>query len=96
MADQMPPEQTPPAEDAPQPGEGAAKLEQMVSTIAEGMGTVANVLEQGQANPQGLDMINQALTMFEEGVLIAVGQAPAQQGQGRAMPAPSPEGVPVQ
>lgn len=78
------------------PGEGAAKLEQMVMSIADGMGTVASVLEQGEGvNPQGLEMIAQAMQMFQEGVMSAIGQTPAEAPQDKAVPMPSPEGVPM-
>lgn len=78
------------------PGEGAAKLEQMVMSIADGMGTVASVLEQGEGvNPQGLEMIAQAMQMFQEGVMSAIGQTPAEAPRDKAVPMPSPEGVPM-
>lgn len=85
-----------PQEGGMQPGEGAAKLEQMIMSIADGMGTVQSVLEQGEnVNPQGLEMISQAMQMFQEGVMAAIGQTPQQAPQDQAVPMQAPEGVPV-
>jgi len=98
MADQMQPAPAEQQAEQPgtQPGEGVAKLQQMIGSIAEGMSTVSQVLSQGEGvNPQGLEQIDQALQMFQDGVLIAIGEAPAQQPSSKAVPAPSPEGVPV-